>query len=64
MRGKEYFLTHRYNLGFTRELDETDEEGNLKEQFIPVSSLIHTVHYTDNRRRFISKDAAIDTCYT
>lgn len=64
VRGKEYFLTHRYNLGFTRELDETDEEGNLKEQFIPVSSLIHTVHYTDNRRRFISKDAAIDTCYT
>lgn len=64
VRGKQYFLTHRYNLGFTRELKETDEEGNPKEVFIPVSSFIHTLDYEDNRRRFISNDAGIDTCYT
>lgn len=63
-RGKEYFLTHRYNLGFTKELEETDEEGYVKEIFVPVSSIIHTIDYTDNRRRFISHDANIDTCYT
>lgn len=64
VRGKQYFLTHRYNLGFTRELEETDEEGNPKEVFVPVSSIIHTIHYEDNRRRFISNSNGIDTCYT
>lgn len=63
VRGKQYFLTHRYNLGFTRELKETDEEGNPKEVFIPVSSIIHTLDYEDNSRRFISNDAGIDTCF-
>ncbi|MDR1644343.1 MAG: putative porin [Tannerellaceae bacterium] len=54
IRGKQYYLTHRYNLGFTRETGEIDEVGNLKEVFIPVSSLIHTFEYEDNSRRFIS----------
>jgi hypothetical protein len=54
LRSKQYFVSHRYNLGFTRETDETDEEGNRKEVFIPVSSLIHTLEYEDNSRRFIS----------
>ena len=36
IQGKELFLTHRYNLGFFRELDETDEEGYAKEVFVPV----------------------------
>lgn len=64
VRGKQYFLTHRYNLGFNRELEETDEEGNAKEVFIPVSSIIHTIQYEDNRRHFISEGTALDTCYT
>lgn len=64
VRGKRYFLTHRYNLGFTRELEETDEEGEPKEQFIPVSSIIHTIDYNDNRRRFISHNTGlIDSAY-
>ncbi len=64
VRGKQYFLTHRYNLGFTKELEETDEEGNPKEVFVPVSSIIHTISYEDNRRRFTSQSNGIDTCYT
>ncbi len=64
VRGKQYFLSHRYNLGFTRELQEEDEEGNPKEIFIPVSSIIHTMEYEDNRRHFTSKMEGIDTCYT
>ncbi|MDH6333660.1 hypothetical protein M2459_000386 [Parabacteroides sp. PF5-5] len=62
VRGKQYFLTHRYNLGFTRELSQTDEEGNPIEVFVPVSSIIHTFEYEDNRRRFISK-INIDSAY-
>ncbi len=63
VRGKQYFFTQRYNLGFERELDETDEEGETKKVFVPVSSIIHTFEYKDNRRHFGSTDAGIDTCY-
>lgn len=63
VRGKRFFLTQRYNLGFTRELEETDEEGNALEQFVPVSSIIHTIDYEDNRRHFISESSLIDSAY-
>ncbi|MDR1937513.1 MAG: putative porin [Tannerellaceae bacterium] len=63
IRGKQYYFSHRYNLGFTRETEETDEEGNAKEVFIPVSSLIHTFDYEDNQRRFISNLTDIDSRY-
>jgi hypothetical protein len=32
--------------------------------FVPVASIIHTFEWEDFRRRFISNDAGIDTCYT
>jgi hypothetical protein len=102
VRGKNFFLAHRYNLGFYREMtaresankqqkaeekqqrlaeqtldsedpgdptpppavEEPDDDPHANEVFIPVSSLIHTVEYEDNRRRFISEHPAIDTCYT
>lgn len=64
VRNKQYFLTHRYNLGFTRSIDQVDEEGNAKEIFVPVSSIIHTFEYEDYRRRFYSSQTSvIDTCY-
>ena len=65
IRGKQLFLTHRYNLGFTKTLEETDEEGYAKEVFVPVSSIIHTFQYEDHKRRFISEgnSYAIDTLF-
>ncbi|MDH6358001.1 putative porin [Parabacteroides sp. PF5-9] len=54
VRGKQFYLTHRYNLGFHRTIGETvDEEGNPIDinVFVPVSSIIHTINYEDNRRR-------------
>lgn len=51
VRGKVYYATQRYNLGFERtELHDTIEETI----FVPVSSIIHTIEYTENRRRFIA----------
>jgi hypothetical protein len=66
IKGKQYYLTHRYNLGFTRETGETDEDGNTKTVFVPVSSLIHTFEYEDNSRRFITTmpTDSIDKRYT
>ncbi|MDF9831277.1 putative porin [Parabacteroides sp. PF5-6] len=64
IRGKQYFLTHRYNLGFYRTLAETDEEGEPIEKFVPVSSIIHTLEYEDNRRHFYtSNQSAADGSY-
>lgn len=99
IRGKNVFLTHRYNLGFYREMTESEakrkqekdaqrealkkqeeeeknstgrpeeqeeaeaEDIHANEVFVPVASVIHTVEYEDFRRRFISKDMGIDTCY-
>ena len=96
LRGRDFFLTHRYNLGFYRRMtaDEADrkrkrderrekirqlnaekegttdvrpdDDGGLHadEVFVPVASIIHTFEWEDFRRRFISNDAGIDTCYT
>ena len=106
LRGRDFFLTHRYNLGFYRRMtadeadrkrkrderrekirqlnvekegtadvrpltprsqdDTPDDDGGLHadEVFVPVASIIHTFEWEDFRRRFISNDAGIDTCYT
>jgi hypothetical protein len=65
VRGKRYFLTHRYNLGYYKEV-EVNPADTLAESevFVPVSSIIHTLDYSDNRRRFVSHDAGIDTTFT
>ncbi len=43
--------------------EEDDDDPHADEVFVPVASVIHTIEYEDFRRRFISKDAGIDTCY-
>ena len=114
VRGANFFLTHRYNLGFYREMTEKEKETkqqkeeeyqkneerriaeeaaatenntdqqqqqsqqqqsqqptpaeNIKEDihanevFVPVSSIIHTVEYEDNMRRFIAR-RSLDELY-
>ena len=57
IRGKRFFLSHRYNLGFYKEINDSTD------YFVPVSSFIHTLDYSDNRRHFISRMPGIDDCY-
>lgn len=65
VRGKYYYFTHRYNLGFERETEKVDSLGNPVMQFIPVSSIIHTLEYKDNSRRFLAAEGGtlLDSCY-
>ena len=58
LSGNRYYLNYRYNLGFQRETEQLDEEGNVIKQFIPVSSIIYTFDYTDKKRRFYTEDSA------
>lgn len=55
-RTKRFYFTQRYNLGFYKDVNVQDEKGEnvTEEQFVPVSSLIHTFDYSASRRRFIS----------
>ena len=53
--GYHVFLTHRYNLGFYK--DETTENDTVdKKVFVPVTSIIHTVKFDNNKRRYKSYD--------
>lgn len=55
LRGKHLYMTNKYNLGY-------EKEGT--EKFIPVASVILTNSYTDQRRRFYSRNVeALDKFY-
>lgn len=48
--------THRYNLGFYRDLPYTEKDSIITEEFVPVTSFIHTARMERSRHRFISED--------
>ncbi|NDW17309.1 hypothetical protein D0T53_00075 [Dysgonomonas sp. 216] len=50
LKGRQLFMNHRYNVGY--------EMGDSNE-FIPVASFILTTNYTDQQRRFASKDQSV-----
>ncbi len=52
VNGGTVFLNHRYNLGFYKKIKKDTIET---EQFIPVTSFIHTLEYNNIFRRYISK---------
>lgn len=60
LRGKDLFLTHRYNLGYYKEV-ETDSV--IEEEFVAVSSIIHTLTYEDALHRFVNESAREDTTF-
>ena len=53
--GYHAFLTHRYNLGFYRDITQENDTVSRSE-FVPVTSFIHTVKLDMNRRKYISYD--------
>ena len=60
--GYHAFLTHRYNLGFYR--DVTQENDTVtRTVFVPVTSFIHKVKMDMNRRKYISYDKEQNQTY-
>ncbi|MDR0866222.1 MAG: putative porin [Candidatus Symbiothrix sp.] len=59
IKGKQAYLNYHYNLGFERETEYEDEEGNKIRQFIPVSSIIYTFDYKDSRKNFYTSDSTL-----
>ena len=54
------FLTHRYNLGFYKERTDSVSADSVRiiEDFVPVSSFIHTMELDFNGRKYITQDDA------
>jgi hypothetical protein len=51
-------------LGFNRNTQQVDEDGDTIRQFIPVSAVIYTFDYKDNKKRFYTEDAEnVDNFY-
>ena len=60
--GYHAFLTHRYNLGFYR--DVTQENDTVTKQvFVPVTSFIHSVKVDVDRRKYVSYDVSQNNDY-
>lgn len=49
--------THRYNLGFYKDVPKPDSENDSIEAFVPVTSFIHTINIERSRHKFISNDS-------
>lgn len=56
IKGGSYFFTHRYNLGFYRDVESGDSidvpDSLLLSEFVPVSSIVHTAKIDNNSRTF------------
>ena len=54
------FLTHRYNLGFYKERTDSISADSVRiiEDFVPVTSFIHTMELDFNGRKYITQDDA------
>lgn len=51
------FLTHRYNLGFNRDIPQAENDTTpAKQEFVPVTSFIHTLHIERARHTYNSDD--------
>ncbi len=57
IRGKEFYATHRYKLGFYKE--ESIDTMTIR-TFVPVTSIIHTIEYNENNHRFVNLSATED----
>ena len=54
------FLTHRFNLGFYDEKEDSTQTDSIaySEKFVPVTSFIHTMELDFNGRKYITQDDA------
>lgn len=59
-RNKDYklFFTHRYNVGFWKDVETEEKKSKNKKEFIPVTSFIHTLNVQNNQRKYIDGKAA------
>lgn len=58
---RDYYVTQRYNLGFERHEYMNEEDSVGIQEFIPVTSFIHTFHLSTDSRRFRINEGGVIT---
>lgn len=59
VKQKDFYITQRYNLGFDRTYMVSENDSTEFTEFVPVTSFIHTLHYSTNSRQFIIEQGGI-----
>lgn len=54
--GKEFYMNHRYKVGYWRE-EKDDNDSVVAREYIPVSSFIWTLDYNSGRHRFTNTNS-------
>jgi len=61
MKGQEFYMNHRYKLGFWRTLPPNDSIPNdtvEHREFVPVTSVVWTMDYNDSEHKFTNDNAS------
>lgn len=57
--GKQMYMNHRYKVGFWKETyDSVYEDSIIAREYVPVSSFIWTMSYSEDRHRFYNTSAS------
>lgn len=59
--GSEFYMNHKYKIGFYREDSIPGNDTLTVQNYIPVMSIVWTMKYNDSKHLFINKSAADDS---
>lgn len=63
LRGNDLYITHRYNLGYYQDKPMSENDTIPEEEFVPVSSIVHTLKFSSSMHRFVNESVAEDTTF-
>lgn len=61
--GNEFFMNHRYKVGFYRYERDSITDTIVSKHYVPVTSFIWSLKYRDGRHRFTNKSATEDVAF-
>jgi len=61
--GTEFFMNHRYKVGFYRYVRDSITDTIVSKHYVPVTSFIWSLDYKDGRHRFTNKSASDDASF-
>lgn len=63
LNGAEFYMNHRYKVGYWRYNRDSVTDTIVSRQYVPVTSFIWTLDYTDTKHNFLNNTASEDTSF-
>lgn len=63
MKGSQFYMNHRYKVGFYRYQRDSITDTIIGRTYVPVTSFIWTLDYKDNRHSFLNQSGVEDTTF-